>query len=243
MIRISKYLSMCGVTSRRGAEAMIGKGRVTVNDLTIEQVGTIVDESKDVVKVDGTEVRPVTHKAYVLLNKPKMVMTTLFDPFRRRTVRHHLKRLRQRVYPVGRLDYDTEGVLLLTNDGDLAYRLAHPKYQIPRVYEARVMGQFKEEAAAAIEKGIKLDDGAIGRAQVKILGFVRNTTRIRLILTEGRKREVKQLCKKVGCPVKHLVRVEFAGITARNLKVGQWRHLTDKEINRLKRLVGLEPAD
>lgn len=240
MIRISKYLSMCGVTSRRGAEAMVSAGRVTVNNETLQKVGTVIDESQDVVKVDGNEVRPVTEKVYILLNKPKMVMTTLFDPFKRRTVRFYLKRLRHRVYPVGRLDYDTEGVLLLTNDGDLAYRLAHPKYQIPRVYEALVTGHFKVEASDAIARGIKLDDGATGRAQVSVLGFVRNSTRLRLILTEGRKREVKQLCKKVGHPVKQLRRAEFAGITARNLKPGQWRYLSDKEVGRLQRLTDID---
>lgn len=239
MTRISKYLSLCGVTSRRGAEALIAAKRVTINDATVEKPGTLVDETKDVVKVDGTEVSPVEEKIYILLNKPKMVMTTLHDPFSRRTVRHYLRRLRHRVYPVGRLDYDTQGVLLLTNDGDLAYRLTHPKYRIPRIYEARVTGQFKREECQQIQSGIKLDDGAIGRANVNILGFVKKATRVRLLLTEGRKREVKQLCKRVGHPVEQLVRVEFAGISAKNLRLGEWRYLTPREVGRLKEAVGL----
>ena len=239
MIRISKYLSICGVTSRRGAETLIAAKRVTLNDTTVEKPGTLVDETKDVVKVDGTEVSRVEKKIYVVLNKPKMVMTTLHDPFSRRTVRHYLRKLRHRIYPVGRLDYDTQGVLLLTNDGDLAYRLTHPKYQVPRIYEARVTGQFKREEGQRIAAGIKLDDGAIGRANVSVLGFVKNSTRIRLLLTEGRKREVKQLCKKVGHPVEQLVRVEFAGVTARNLRLGEWRYLTEREVDRLKEAVGL----
>jgi pseudouridine synthase len=218
---------------------MIESGRVTVNGSTIDRPGTIIDESEDIVKVDGTEVKPVEQKVYVVLNKPRMVMTTLFDPFRRRTVRYYLKRLRYRVYPVGRLDYDTEGVLLLTNDGDLAYRLSHPKYRIMRVYEVRVHGHFGQEEAAAIQRGIRLDDGAIGKAKVNILGFVKSLTRIRMVLTEGRKREVKQLCKKVGHPVERLVRVEFAGVTSKNRTTGQWRHLTTREVRRLKELVGL----
>ncbi|MCK4372689.1 MAG: rRNA pseudouridine synthase, partial [candidate division Zixibacteria bacterium] len=139
MIRINKYLSICGVTSRRGAEKLIEKQLVTIND-HIAQLGEMVDESSDVVKVNGAQVEPVSQHVYIVLNKPGQVMTTLHDPFKRRTVRHLVKKVRQRVYPVGRLDYDTEGVLLLTNDGELAYRLTHPKYEIIRLYEARVKG-------------------------------------------------------------------------------------------------------
>jgi pseudouridine synthase len=230
---------MCGVTSRRGSEALIAKGRVAVNGVTIDKMGTIVDDAADEVKVDGTVVAPVKEKVYLVMNKPRMVMTTLFDPFRRKTVRHFLKKMPHRVFPIGRLDYDTQGVLLLSNDGDLVYRLAHPKYQIRRVYEARVRGHFKPESAAAIEQGIRLDDGAIGRARVDILSFVRESTRIRLVLTEGRKREVKQLCKKVGHPVQELTRTEFAGIKARNLPPGRWRHLKPAEVDQLRAEVGL----
>lgn len=234
MIRINKYLSMCGVTSRRGAEGLIAEGLVTLNDHTIEKVGTIIDEMTDVVKVDGVEVRPVQRQVYVVLNKPPMVMTTLSDPFKRKTVTHFLKKLEHRVYPVGRLDYDTEGVLLLTNDGELAYRLAHPKFEVTKVYEALVEGEFTKMAADQIHKGIRLEDGAIGRAKVDILGFVKKATRLRLTLHEGRKREVKQLCKAVGFPVLKLRRVEFAGITTRGMKTGEWRLLTTTEISRLK---------
>ncbi|PWB72254.1 pseudouridine synthase, partial [candidate division GN15 bacterium] len=129
MIRINKYLSLCGVTSRRGAEALIAEGRVTVNESKLTKTGVIVDETTDIVKVDGVIVAPVEVSVYVLLNKPASVMTTLHDPFKRKTILHFLRKLPHRVYPVGRLDFDTEGVLLLTNDGDLAFRLAHPRYQ------------------------------------------------------------------------------------------------------------------
>ena len=238
-IRISKYLSLCGVTSRRGAAALIEQGRVTLNDSTVDAVGVVLDPARDTVKVDGVVVEPVREKVYVVLYKPRNVMTTLHDPFKRRTVAHFLRQVPVRVYPVGRLDYDTEGVLLLTNDGDLAYRLAHPRYQIPRIYEARVHGHFRPEAVRAVEHGIRLDDGAVGRAKVSVLGFLKKYTRIRLLLTEGRKREVKQLCKKVGHPVAQLTRVEFAGITLRGLRPGQWRYLSEREVDRLRSLVGL----
>ncbi len=234
MIRLSKYLSLCGVTSRRGAEVLVAESRVTINDVTVEKIGVIVDETADVVKVDGAEVTPVTKKVYIVFNKPLRVMTTLYDPFRRRTVRHFLKRLPHRVYPVGRLDYDTEGVLILCNDGDLTYRLSHPKYRVPKVYYAKVSGNFTRADVIRIQRGIKLDDGAIGQALVDILGYGKGITRIKLTLTEGRKREIKQLCKAVGHPVKHLRRMEFAGVTIGNLKPGAWRYLTPGEINRLK---------
>ena len=242
LVRINKYLSLCGVTSRRGAETLINEARVTVNDLTVEKLGVVIDDEKDVVKVDGTEIRPVSEKIYVVMNKPRRVMTTLHDPFRRRTVLQLLKNLGHRVYPVGRLDYDTGGVLVLTNDGDLAYRLAHPRYQVEKVYEARIVGRFEWADKEEIEKGVKLEDGAIGRARVDILGYERSTTRIRLVLTEGRKREVKQLCKSVGKPVKQLFRVEFAGITCRGLRPGKWRHLNVTEVNSLNKQVDLTPS-
>ncbi|MCP4684064.1 MAG: rRNA pseudouridine synthase [bacterium] len=240
MIRINKYLSMCGVTSRRGADVLIASGRVEINGSTVSELGTLINEETDVVKVDGVEASPVAHKICVAMNKPRMTITSLHDPFKRRTVLHYLKRLDQRVYPIGRLDYDTEGVLLLTNDGDLAYRLAHPKYQVSKIYEARVAGQFDQDKADQIKAGIELEDGKIGHADVSVLGFVGKMTRIRLTLTEGRKREVKQLCQKVGHPVKHLCRVEFAGVLLKNLKPGQWRLLSSREVDRLYGMVGLE---
>lgn len=231
---------MCGVSSRRGADAMIGEKRVVVNDQAITKLGTMIDPEVDKILVDGVPVLPVSEKIYIAFNKPKATLTTLHDPFKRRTVRHFLRKLEQRVYPIGRLDYDVEGLLLLTNDGDLAYGLAHPRFEIPKIYEARVAGKFTPEDAQRIKEGLKLEDGAMGRAEVSILGFLTDQTRIRLTLTEGRKREVKQLCKLVGHPVNHLIRVEFAGLPLKNLKSGQWRYLSPEEVVRLRRMVNLD---
>ena len=239
LIRINKYLSMCGVASRRGGDALIDAGRVVINGKTLEARGAIVDTDNDVVKVDGVEARPVEQTVYIVLNKPSEVMTTLYDPFKRKTVVDYIKTVKHRVYPVGRLDYDVEGVLLLTNDGDLAFRLAHPRYLVTKVYEAVVSGRFTHDKSDRIHRGIKLNDGSIGRAKVSILNFTGQQTRIRLILTEGRKREVKQLCSKVGHPIVSLRRVEFAGIALQNLKVGQFRNLTRGEVNTLRQMVGL----
>ncbi len=240
MIRINKYLSQCGVTSRRGAEALIKEGRVKLNNKKLKEVGTIIDETTDKVKVDGVLVTPAEEKLYVLFNKPANVMTTLHDPFGRKTIAQYVKKARHRVYPVGRLDYDTTGVLLLTNDGDLAYRLAHPKFQTPKIYEARVTGRFQRVDSETIARGVKLEDGAIGRAVVNVIDYAKKTTKIRLTLTEGRKREVKQLCAAVGHPVRELTRIEFAGLTVHDLKPGKWRYLSEDEVGRLKALVNLE---
>lgn len=240
MIRINKYLSMCGVTSRRGAETMILEKRISVNDEIIEKLSTMVDEKTDVVKVDGEVVEPVEHKVYVLLNKPTNVMTTLNDPFKRKTILNFIDDVPVRVYPVGRLDFDTEGLLLLTNDGDLAYRLTHPKYEVRKIYSAQVEGSFTDADSKKIADGIKLEDGATGRAKVDIVKSDKNSSRIRLTLTEGRKREVKQLCAACDHPVMRLRRVEFAGLSLRGLQYGKWRYLKPDEVDRLKKLVALK---
>lgn len=230
---------MCGVTSRRGAETLISEKRVTVNDSTVEELGTVVLPDRDIVKVDGVAVTPVTRNSYVLLNKPIRVMTTLHDPFKRTTVANLVAGVSERVYPVGRLDYDTSGVLLLTNDGELAYRLTHPKYGVKKVYEATVLGKFTLVQVREITSGVRLSDGAMGRAEVRILGHLKNQSRIQLTLTEGRKREVRQLCLAVGFPVRKLRRVLFGGISSHGMKTGDWRFLTSREVADLKRQVDL----
>lgn len=239
MIRINKYLSICGVTSRRGAEQLIKKRRVTINDLTVDALGTMVNEPDDIVKVNGTEVSPVNKQIYLLLNKPKNVLTTLFDPFGRKTILYYLKNIKNRIYPVGRLDFDTDGVLLMTNDGELAYRLAHPKYEVEKIYRAIVIGTFTPSKAKIIANGIKLEDGHIGRAKVKILNEGIKTSKVNLVLTEGHKREVKQLLKAVGHPVRDLCRIKFAGLGNDQLKPGRWRYLNQAEIRDLKKLVSM----
>lgn len=239
MIRINKYLSVCGVTSRRGAEQLIKQRKVTINDLTVEALGTMVNEDEDIVRVNGSEVSPANKQIYLLLNKPKNVLTTLFDPFARKTVLYYLKSIKHRIYPVGRLDFDTDGALLMTNDGELAYRLAHPKYEVEKIYRANVAGTFLHESAEKIAEGIKLEDGHIGRGKVEIINAGNKTSKVLIVLTEGHKREVKQLLKAVGHPVRDLCRIKFAGLGNDQLKPGRWRYLNQLEINNLKKLVGL----
>ena len=209
---------MCGVASRRKAEQLIKEGRVTLNGNLVEHPGTVIDESNDVVKVNGQIATLVSKKIYILLNKPRNVLTALSDPFNRRTVASLTRELQIRVYPIGRLDYDTEGVLILTNDGEMAYRLAHPKFQIKRVYHALVNGTFTLDDAAKIEKGIELEDGHIGKGITRPLNSGIKHSKVEIALTEGHKREVKQLFKAVGHPVKELRRIEFAGLRANGVK-------------------------
>lgn len=240
LIRINKFLSQCGVSSRRGAEKLIAEGRVTVNGEVVDHPGTVIDEDKDVVKVDGKLARLSKKRIYILLNKPRNVLTSMSDPFGRRTVAQFVKNVPARVYPVGRLDYDTEGALIMTNDGDLAYRLAHPKYQIKRVYWAQVEGAFTTDKSKLIAEGIELEDGHIGHGDVRLLTTgIKNST-VEITLTEGHKREVKQLFKNVGHPVQRLKRIRFANLGVDNLRLGRWRFLSSAEVNKLREMVGLD---
>ncbi|MCX6826662.1 MAG: pseudouridine synthase [candidate division Zixibacteria bacterium] len=239
MIRINKFLSLCGVASRRKADRLIAEKRVSVNDAMVAKPGLLIDEINDIVKVDGVRAVPAENFYYILLNKPAMVLTTLSDPFHRKTVAHLIKEVPVRVYPVGRLDYVTEGVLLLTNDGETAHRLAHPRYEIKKIYLASVVGAFTKEKAKLIGKGIKLDDGHLGRAEVEILSVGEKKSEAQFTLTEGHKREIKQMLKAVGHPIQKLRRIEFAGFRVDDLLPGQWRYLDKQEIAKLKHMVGL----
>jgi len=240
MIRINKYLSRCGVASRRNADLLLTQGRVAVNGQVVSTPGLMVDEEADEVRLDDQVIRPVDQKEYIVLNKPAGYLTSLSDPHHRKTVVTLLGGLGRRVYPVGRLDLDTEGTLLLTNDGELAHRLTHPKYAITRVYQARVAGAVEDQKLAMFAKGIRLPDGNIGKADAVRLESGDRFTDLKLELKEGRNREVKHLCRAVGHPVLRLVRVSFAGITCDGLALGQWRRLDPQEIGRLRGLVGLD---
>ncbi len=230
---------MCGVASRRKADELIEQGRVAVNDQTVESLGIVIDEDKDEVKVDNKIVTPGDRKTYIILNKPKDVITSLEDPFRRKTVAHYVRRLGIRVYPVGRLDYDTDGVLIMTNDGELAYRLAHPKYEVKKVYSAIVQGAVVSDDLDKIENGIELPDGHIAKAEAEIANSSYKTSRVIITMTEGRKREVKHIMEALEHPVLNLRRISFGGIGLNQLKPGSWRHLRPEEVRHLKELVGL----
>jgi len=228
-MRLNAYLARTGVASRRGADELIKTGRVRVNGVRGE-LNTFVEEG-DVVDLDGRLLVP-QQLAYVLLHKPAGVVTTASDPHGRPTV-VGLVDHEARVVPVGRLDADTTGALLLTNDGELAHRLAHPRYQVEKVYEAEVEGEPADEAIAALAEGIELDDGSTAPAQVRRLG----PSRVELSIHEGRKHQVKRMLGAVGHPVRRLHRSRYAGLTADDLAPGTWRELTADEVGALRRLV------
>jgi pseudouridine synthase len=221
-VRLNAYLARAGVASRRGAEELIRAGRVRVNG-EVAGLATFVEPS-DRVELDGEPLAPEP-LAYVLLHKPGGVVTTARDPHGRRTV-VELVDLPRRIVPVGRLDADTTGALLLTNDGPLAHRLAHPRYEVDKVYEAEVEGEPDDEALRRLAEGIELDDGRTAPAAVRRLG----RSRLELTLHEGRKHQVKRMCEAVGHPVRRLHRSRYAGLTLEGVPLGGWRELEPGEV-------------
>ena len=225
-MRLNAYLARAGVASRRSADELIKAGRVTVNG-EAGQLNTFVEQA-DRVEVDGRAVAPQA-LAYVLLHKPAGVVTTARDPQRRPTV-VDLVRHDARVVPVGRLDADTTGALLLTNDGPLAHRLAHPRYGVEKVYEVDVEGDPNGDQLRQLGEGLQLDDGRTAPARARRLG----PHRLELTLHEGRKHQVKRMCAAVGLPVTRLHRPRYGGIELGDLRPGQWRDLTDDEVQQLR---------
>jgi len=234
-VRLNAFLARAGVASRRRADELIVAGRVRVNG-TLGRLNTVVG-SRDVVEVDGRRIARQA-LAFVLLNKPAGVVTTARDPQGRQTV-VGLVSHRVRVVPVGRLDVDTTGALLLTNDGPLAHRLAHPRYGVPKVYEAEVEGSPSGAAIAALREGVELDDGRTAPAGVRVLHRRKGSTVLELTLHEGRKHQVKRMCEAVGHPVRRLHRSRYAELDLEGLALGEWRDLSETEVFSLRMSAGL----
>lgn len=251
-IRLQKILSQAGIASRRAAEKLIEEGRVSVNGHTIREMGVKADPAADDIKVDGRRLRQPERHRYILLNKPAGVVTTRSDPQRRRTV-IDLVGVREYVYPVGRLDYDTEGLLLLTNDGELAAKLTHPRHEVERTYEAHVAGTPDDEALDKLRRGMPLDGRRTMPADVKLMSRTalprkdvtprtgapsgRRVNGVLLItIREGRNRQVRRMCEAVGHPVRKLRRVRIGPISDRRLRTGEWRDLSAQEVRLLKNL-------
>ncbi|MGB2979781.1 MAG: pseudouridine synthase, partial [Candidatus Zixiibacteriota bacterium] len=199
-MRLNKFLAHSGVCSRRAADLLIQSGRVAVNGITVQKLGVSVDEKIDHVTVDGKKASLHENLIYILLNKPKGYLSTVRDNFRRSTVMH-LVGEEKKVFPVGRLDLNTEGVLLLTNDGELTYRLTHPKFEIDKIYLVTVKGKMDEEILNKFQQGVKLEEGIIGRGQARIIKTGEKESVCELKLKEGRKREIKRMCEAVNLRV------------------------------------------
>ena len=251
--RLQKILSQAGVASRRAAEKLIAEGRVTVNGTTVREMGTKADPSVDDIRVDGRRIKRAERLRYILLNKPAGYVTTRSDPQRRPTVIDLLRGVRDYVYPVGRLDYDTEGLLLLTNDGDLAAKLTHPRHGVERTYEARVAGMPGVDALERLRKGIPLDGRRTQPADVDLLSrrgpakaghydHPEQDALLRITIREGRNRQVRRMCEAVGHPVKTLARTRIGSLTDRHLKPGMWRELRAEEVRALRKSAATPPA-
>jgi pseudouridine synthase len=241
-VRLQKIISQAGIVSRRAAEKLIAEGRVTVNGETVSEMGTKADPARDDIRVDGRRIKSVARLRYILLYKPAGFVTTRSDPERRRTVIDLLVGVREYVYPVGRLDYDTEGLLLLTNDGDLAAKLTHPRHGVERTYEARVAGMPDTDAIDRLRRGIPLDGRRTLPADVSLLNKGRTDREGVLAITirEGRNRQVRRMCEAVGHPVRKLIRVGIGPLSDRGLKPGSWRELTPQELRLLKQTAAWE---
>ena len=241
-MQLNKYLALCGVASRRRANDAICQGRVSINDVLVEKLGVVVDTERDQVFMDGRLLVPPPRHIYILLNKPKDVITTFMDGRGRKTVLDLIP-LEERIFPVGRLDMDTEGVLLLTNDGDLSFRLTHPRYEIEKIYKAWVQGHVGRIAIGKLSKGVSIDPNVIVKGEAVVLDRGNGSTLVELRLHQGKKRQVKRMMKAVGHPVIHLERAVFAGLTVNGLQRGEWRFLTDSEVQDLYGKTGLKRQD
>ena len=235
MVRLQKILSLAGVASRRASEQLMLEGRVSVNGATVRELGTKADPSVDAIRVDGSRIKTPERHRYILLNKPRGYVTTRSDPEKRPTVLD-LVGIRDYIYPVGRLDFDSEGLLILTNDGDLAARLTHPRHGVERVYEARVLGIPDAHDLRRLSRGIIIDGRRTSPARIDLLPGKRDGTHatLRIAIHEGRNRQVRKMCDAIGHPVDHLRRVAIGPIRDERLKPGQYRELTNDEVARLR---------
>jgi 23S rRNA pseudouridine2605 synthase len=234
--RIQKIISAAGVTSRRAAEQLITEGRVRVNGQVVTELGTKADPSKDHIKVDGKLINPHQPQTYLMLNKPAGFVTTMSDPEGRPTVQDLLKGVKVRVYPVGRLDYNTEGLLLLTNDGDFAHLITHPQHEFPKTYLAKVKGVLEDSQIDSLEKGIYLDDGKTAPAKIKKIRKEEANSWLEITIHEGRKRQVRRMFDRVGHSVIRLKRIRTGNQTLGDLPEGSFRYLTNDEVTGLKEL-------
>jgi 23S rRNA pseudouridine2605 synthase len=241
--RLQKFLAAGGIASRRKAEGLITSGRVKVNERVVTELGTRVDPDRDLVTVDGKLVSLPQARSYYLLYKPSGCVTTVADPEGRPTALQYLAGVRARVFPVGRLDYDAEGAVLFTDDGELANRLAHPRYGHQRVYLVKVRGEPDERALQRMVTGVRLEDGPAHALEVGVHERAERNVWIRMVVGEGRYHLVKRLCEAVGLAVQRLFRPEFGGVTVEGLRAGEFRPLTPGEVKSMRQRVGLAPGE
>nr|WP_238161760.1 pseudouridine synthase [Kribbella antibiotica] len=238
-IRLQKALAQAGVASRRNSEILIEQGRVEVDGAVVREFGTRVDPAVSVIRVDGVRIPPTSAHAYLVLNKPRGVVTTMADPEGRECIADYVHDRPERLFHIGRLDTDTEGLLLLTNHGEFAHRLAHPSYEVSKTYVAEVEGNVKPGTLRRLLDGVHLDDGPAQADTVKEMSAIRGRTLIQITLHEGRNRIVRRMFDAIGHPVKRLTRTAIGPVRRGNLHTGELRELDSKELGQLLDIVGL----
>ena len=233
MERLQKYMASCGVASRRKCEEIIAEGRVKVNGVTVREAGLKIQPSKDKVTVDGREIIPANKPVYIMLNKPVGYVSTVRDQFKRPTVLDLLRGVKGRIYPVGRLDYDSEGLLLLTNDGNLAYGLTHPRHRVDKTYIVVVQGRPSRKEIDRIRKGVEIDGRMTSPADIRVESIQGNKTAFRVVIHEGRNRQVRRRFETIGYAVVSLKRIGIGKLQLGTLAPGKWRFLEDREVKDL----------
>lgn len=233
MERLQKFMASCGVASRRKCEELIAEGRVMVNGMTVTEAGRKIQPGKDQVELDGKVVGSVEKRVYVMLNKPVGYVSTANDQFGRPTVLDLVKEVKQRIYPVGRLDYDSQGLILLSNDGDFTYGLTHPQHNVDKTYIAVVAGKPTPQQINRLKKGVLVDGYMTSPAKVQLTQEDRKNTMFRIIIHEGRNRQVRKMFEAIGYTVISLKRAAIGKLEIGSLAPGQWRHLKEQEVNEL----------
>jgi len=240
--RIQKIISMAGVASRRKAEELMRAGSVTVNGRVVRELGSKADPERDHIKVSGKLINPRQAKVYLMLNKPREVVTTLSDPMGRMTVKALLRGVRARVYPVGRLDYDSEGLLLLTNDGELVQKLLHPSFEVPKTYEVKVKGILTDEEIREVSRGVVLSEGRTLPCRIQKIKKTEKNSWLEMTIHEGRNRQIRRMLEKIDHPVLKLKRIRMATLELDALPIGRYRYLTAQEIRSLRSLAAKSKA-
>lgn len=235
-MRLQKYIAKCGIASRRSSEGIILQGRVSVNGKIIKELGTKINPEDDIVKVDNKTISLESEQIYIVLNKPVGYITTAKDQFNRPTVIDLIKDVKERVFPVGRLDYDTSGLLILTNDGELTYKLTHPKHEINKTYIAKLKGNPTLDELLRFRNGLKIEDYITSKSFIDIIKKYDNSCLAKITIHEGKNRQIRKMCDAINHTVLSLKRIEMGNIKLNDIKIGSWRYMTNSEIQYLKSL-------